>query len=37
MVYSKGELEDEIEKLEPNLTIINNVYEKGNYYVILQK
>ncbi len=36
-IYSKGELEDEIQKLEPNFKIINNGYEKGNYYVILQK
>jgi len=36
-IYDKGELESEIEKFEPKLHIINNGYEKGNYYVILQK
>ena len=36
-IYSNGELEEEIQKFEPRFMIINNGYEKGNYYVILQK
>jgi len=36
-IYSNGELEEEIQKFEPRFIIINNGYEKGNYYVILQK
>jgi len=36
-IYDKGQLEKEIEKLEPRLVIINSGYEKGNYYVILKK
>jgi len=36
-IYSNGELETEINNLEPRFKIINNGYEKGNYYIILQK
>ncbi len=36
-IYSYGELENEIRKFIPNLKIINSGYEKGNYYIELQK
>lgn len=36
-IYSKNELIKEITDLKPEFKIINNGYEKGNYYVILKK
>lgn len=34
-LYSNGELEKEINDLEPRFSIIENGYEKDNYYVVL--
>ncbi len=36
-IYSKGELEEEITRLKPEFKIIESGYEKGNYYVKVQK
>jgi len=36
-IYSFGDLEEEIRRLKPDFTIIDSGYEKGNYYVKLQK
>lgn len=36
-IYSKNELIKEITELKPEFKIINNGYEKGNYYIILKK
>lgn len=36
-IYSNGDLEKEIKFIEPRFNIINNGYEKGNYYIILEK
>jgi len=36
-IYSKNELINEIKKLKPEFEIIDNGYEKGNYYIILKK
>lgn len=36
-IYSNGELEKEIETLEPRFKIIETGYEKGNYFIILIK
>jgi len=36
-IYSKYDLYNEIKKLKPEFNIINFDYEKGNYYIIVQK
>jgi len=36
-IYSCGELEEEITRLKPEFKIIESGYEKGNYYVKVQK
>ena len=36
-IYSNGDLEKEIIRLNPNFNIIDSGYEKGNYYVKIQK
>lgn len=36
-IYSNNELLNEIIKLKPEFKIINYGYEKGNYYIILEK
>ena len=36
-IYSKDELQKEIMKLKPEFKINNYGYEKGNYYIILEK
>jgi SAM-dependent methyltransferase len=36
-IYKENDLELEIKKLKPEFNIIKNGYEKGNYYIILQK
>jgi len=36
-IYMKGQLESEIQELEPRFLIIDSGYQKGNYYVILKK
>jgi len=36
-IYAKGDLEEEITRLKPEFKIIENGYEKGNYFVKLQK
>ena len=36
-IYKENDLECEIKKLKPEFNIIKSGYEKGNYYIILQK
>jgi hypothetical protein len=36
-IYSKDELQEEIIRLKPEFKINNYGYEKGNYYIILEK
>lgn len=36
-IYGKGEIESEIQELEPRFLIISSGYQKGNYYIILKK
>ena len=36
-IYSDGDLEDEIKRLNPKIKIIESGYEKGNYYVKIIK
>ena len=36
-IYKENDLELEINNLKPEFNIIKNGYEKGNYYIILQK
>jgi len=36
-IYSEGELESEIERLCPSLTIVKKGWELGNWFVILEK
>ena len=36
-IYSDGDLEDEIKRLNPKIKIIDSGYEKGNYYVKIIK
>ncbi len=36
-IYSNGDLEKEIIRLNPNFNIVDSGYEKGNYYVKIQK
>jgi SAM-dependent methyltransferase len=36
-IYSEGDLENEIIKLKPEFNIVDNGYEKGNYYIKLMK
>jgi ubiquinone/menaquinone biosynthesis C-methylase UbiE len=36
-IYSNNELITEITKFKPEFKIINSGYEKGNYYIILEK
>jgi len=36
-IYSKNELVNEINKFKPEFTVLDNGYEKGNYYIILKK
>ena len=35
--YKDGELEEEIRTLKPEFKIIGGGYEKGNYYIKIQK
>lgn len=36
-IYRKGQIESEIQELEPRFLIIDGGYQKGNYYIILKK
>ena len=36
-IYKAGELTDEINRLEPRFSIIEEGWEKGNYYVVVKK
>ena len=35
-IYRKGQLEEEIKLLEPRFDIIDNGYQRGNWYVIVK-